>query len=74
MNNMNGYKIVICGGGSTYTAGIVKDLLDQKDELGIRELWLYDIDKERQDTGAVVVKAVIDDLALEFPLHVTVDP
>lgn len=51
MNNMNGYKIVICGGGSTYTAGIVKDLIDQKDELGIRELWLYDIDKERQDTS-----------------------
>ena len=74
MNNMNGYKIVICGGGSTYTAGIVKDLIDQKDELGIRELWLYDIDKERQDTVAVVVKAVIDDLAPEIPLHVTVDP
>lgn len=71
---MNGYKIVICGGGSTYTAGIVKDLIDQKDELGIRELWLYDIDKERQDTVAVVVKAVIDDLAPEIPLHVTVDP
>ena len=45
MNNMNGYKIVICGGGSTYTAGIVKDLIDQKDELGIRELLLYDIDE-----------------------------
>lgn len=74
MNNMNGCKIVICGGGSTYTAGIVKDLIDQKDELGIRELWLYDIDKERQDTVAVVVKAVIDDLAPEIPLHVTVDP
>ena len=71
---MNGYKIVICGGGSTYTAGIVKDLIDQKDELGIRELWLYDIDEERQDTVAVVVKAVIDDLAPEIPLHVTVDP
>ena len=35
---MKDYKIVICGGGSTYTPGIVKNLLDVKDELAIREL------------------------------------
>ena len=41
-------KIVICGGGSTYTAGIVKSLLVEP-KLNIDELWLYDIDKETQD-------------------------
>ena len=38
---------MICGGGSTYTAGIVKNLLEEE-ELKIKELWLYDIDQERQ--------------------------
>jgi len=32
------FKIVICGGGSTYTAGIVKNLLEEE-ELKIKELW-----------------------------------
>ena len=51
-------KIVICGGGSTYTPGIVHDLLMAKD-LKIKELWLYDIDKERQDKVALIVQEVI---------------
>ena len=42
------FKIVICGGGSTYTAGIVKNLLEEE-ELKIKELWLYD-DQERQES------------------------
>ena len=52
-------KIVICGGGSTYTPGIVKDLLDQRQKINIKELWLYDIDEERQNKVALIVKEVI---------------
>lgn len=68
-----GFKIVICGGGSTYTAGIVKNLLDET-ELKIRELWLYDIDKERQDKVALVVKEVLKAFRPELPLFVSVKP
>ncbi len=65
-------KIVICGGGSTYTPGIVHDLLMAKD-LKIKELWLYDIDKERQDKVALIVKEVIRS-EREVPLFVSTDP
>lgn len=57
---MKSYKIVICGGGSTYTAGIVKNLLEEK-RISIKELWLYDIDKERQDKVALLVNEVVKD-------------
>lgn len=67
------FKIVICGGGSTYTAGIVKDLLDEK-KLDIAELWLYDIDKERQDKVALIVNEVIKANRPNVPLRVSTDP
>lgn len=67
-------KIVICGGGSTYTPGIVKSLLLEKERVGINELWLYDIDKERQDNVAVIVKEVMKQFAPEIPLKLSVDP
>ena len=54
------FKIVICGGGSTYTAGIVKNLLEEE-ELKIKELWLYDIDQERQEKVSLIVKEVVKD-------------
>ncbi|WP_270525816.1 6-phospho-alpha-glucosidase [Longibaculum muris] len=66
-------KIVICGGGSTYTAGIVKSLLLKKDVIGIQEIWLYDIDKERQDKVAIIVNEVIKSFAPEIPLKLSVD-
>ncbi|MDO5147192.1 MAG: 6-phospho-alpha-glucosidase [Eubacteriales bacterium] len=67
-----GFKIVICGGGSTYTPGIVKNLLDEK-ELRIRELWLYDIDGERQDKVARIVKEVVRTFAPELSVFVSTD-
>jgi 6-phospho-beta-glucosidase/maltose-6'-phosphate glucosidase len=67
------FKIVICGGGSTYTAGIVKNLLDEK-RLGMKELWLYDIDQQRQDKVAVLVKEVIKENRPEVELKVSTNP
>lgn len=43
------FSIVIAGGGSTFTPGIVLMLLDHLEEFPIRKLKLYDNDKERQD-------------------------
>ena len=66
-------KIVICGGGSTYTAGIVKNLLDER-MLDIEELWLYDIDKERQDRVALIVEKVVSSVRPEVKLKTSIDP
>ena len=65
------FKIVICGGGSTYTAGIVKNLLEEE-ELKIKELWLYDIDQERQEKVSLIVKEVVKDLRPSLELKIRV--
>ncbi len=66
-------KIVICGGGSTYTPGIVKDLVREK-SFKLKELWLYDIDKERQDRVKVIVNEVLKSEAKNIKLFTTTDP
>ena len=44
------YNIVIVGGGSTWTPGILKALTKHKEKLPVKKVTLYDIDKERQET------------------------
>ena len=46
--------ITIAGGGSTFTAGIVKSIALRREELEVDEIRLFDINKERQDKVAVV--------------------
>ena len=43
------YNIVIVGGGSTWTPGILKALTKHKDRMPLKKVTLYDIDKERQE-------------------------
>ncbi|EKK1256762.1 6-phospho-beta-glucosidase [Salmonella enterica] len=38
-------KIVVIGGGSSYTPELIEGLLQRKNELPVGELWLVDIDK-----------------------------
>ncbi len=66
-------KILICGGGSTYTTGIVKSLLLEKDKLHFSEICLYDIEEERQNKMSILVKAIINKLRPETKLTVTCD-
>ena len=37
--------IILCGGGSTFTPGIVKSIALRKDELDVDEIRLYDINE-----------------------------
>ena len=51
--------ITIAGGGSTFTAGIVKSIALRREELEVDEIRLFDINKERQDKVAIVVDRVL---------------
>lgn len=64
--------ITIAGGGSTFTAGIVKSIAQRKDELEVDEIRLYDIDEERQRKVGVVVDWVLhEDLKTDITLVCT---
>ena len=71
---MNGYKIVICGGGSTYTAGIVKDLIDQKTNWGFVGFGSMTSTRNARTRSLWWLGQLSMTLLPRIPLHVTVDP
>ncbi|REK52936.1 MAG: 6-phospho-alpha-glucosidase [Geobacillus sp.] len=71
---MKKFSILIAGGGSTFTPGIVLMLLDNLDKFPLRKLKLYDIDKERQDTIAGACEVILREKAPEIEFLATTDP
>ena len=66
--------ISIVGGGSTFTAGIVKSIALRKDELEVEEIRLFDINKERQDKIGVLVDWILhEELKTDIRLTITYD-
>ena len=66
--------ITIAGGGSTFTAGIVKSIALRRDELEVDEIRLFDINKERQDDIAILVDWILhEELKTDIKLTVTYD-
>lgn len=72
MKNKN--SILIAGGGSTYTPGIVMTLLGNMDEFPIKEIKLYDNDENRQRTLAEACKIIVSERAPEIKFSYTTDP
>lgn len=68
------YSIVIAGGGSTFTPGIVLMLLDNLDDFPIRQLKLYDNDGERQDKIAGACEVLVKERAPHIQFLATTDP
>lgn len=67
-------SVVIAGGGSTYTAGIVMMLIENQEKFPIRKLILYDNDKNRQDIVANACEVIIKERAPEIEFTATTDP
>ncbi|HAT4340217.1 TPA: 6-phospho-alpha-glucosidase [Clostridium perfringens] len=71
---MKKFSIVIAGGGSTFTPGIVLMLLDNLDKFPIRKIKFYDNDAERQEVVAKACEILLKERAPEIEFLATVDP
>ncbi|MBU3143258.1 6-phospho-alpha-glucosidase [Clostridium sp. CF012] len=71
---MKKFILTIAGGGSTYTPGIIKSLLLNKEKFCLQEIRMYDIDGERQNKVAIIVKKIVEEMSPEVKLVVTTDP
>ncbi len=69
---MKKLKIVIAGGGSTYTPGILIGLIKKIKSFPIREILLYDNNKERNDLmggfASVLFKDYLGDVKVSFTI------
>lgn len=67
-------SVLIAGGGSTYTPGIVATLLGNMEEFPVKQIKLYDNDAERQRTLAEACKIIVAEKAPEVKFSYTTDP
>ena len=63
---MKKFSVVIAGGGSTFTPGIVLMLLANQDRFPLRSLKFYDNDGARQETIAEACKVILKEQAPEI--------
>ncbi len=68
------FSVVVAGGGSTFTPGIVMMLLSHQDRFPLRKLKLYDNDPERQQVIADAMAIVLKERAPEIEFVATTDP
>lgn len=71
---MKKFSIVIAGGGSTFTPGIVLMLLDNLEKFPIRQIKFYDNNYERQKQIADACEILIREKAPEIGFLATTDP
>lgn len=74
MKKEQNFSILIAGGGSTFTPGIILMLLDHMDTFPIRQIKLYDNDKERQETIARACEILLKERFPQVSFSYTTDP
>lgn len=67
-------SVVIAGGGSTYTAGIVMMLINNQDKFPLRKLKFYDNDYDRQKIVADACEVIVRERAPQIEFVATTDP
>lgn len=71
---MKKFSIVIAGGGSTLTPGIVKMMIATLEKFPIKRLYLYDNDGERQAILGDAIRIMLREEAPEIDFDYTTDP
>jgi 6-phospho-beta-glucosidase len=66
-------KLAVVGGGSTYTPELVAGLARERGRLGLRELWLHDIDAERREVVGAMAGRMLSAARCDIELGVTGD-
>jgi 6-phospho-beta-glucosidase len=66
-------KVATIGGGSTYTPELVQGFMDRHERLGLRELWLVDIDAGRLEVVGGLAQRMVTAAGSPFRLHLTTD-
>lgn len=60
MSNKKGLKIAIIGAGSTYTPELIEGLINKRDSLPVKELYLMDIDERKLNIVGGLAKRMIE--------------
>lgn len=68
------FSVVVAGGGSTFTPGIVMMLLANLDRFPIRKLKFYDNDADRQEVVAKACEIILREKAPDIEFEATTDP
>jgi maltose-6'-phosphate glucosidase len=68
------FSVVIAGGGSTFTPGIVMMMLENSDRFPMRELKLYDNDGDRQGILGEALEILLKEQAPDLKFSYTTDP
>lgn len=71
---MKKFSVVIAGGGSTFTPGIVMMMLDNLDRFPLKTLKLYDNDGDRQGILGEALEILLKEQAPEINFLYTTDP
>lgn len=71
---MKKFSVVIAGGGSTFTPGIVMMMLDNLERFPLRTLKLYDNDGDRQGVLGEALEILLREQAPEIEFLYTTDP
>lgn len=71
---MKKFSVVVAGGGSTFTPGIVLMLLANQERFPLRAIKFYDNDGARQEIVAEACKVILKEQAPEIEFSYTTDP
>jgi 6-phospho-beta-glucosidase len=66
-------QVVTIGGGSTYTPELVQGFIERHERLGLRELWLVDINAERLEVVGEFVRRMVAAAGAPFQVRLATD-